>query len=205
MAHLKPLVAEIHELGRELALLIGPGSSVERARRSEVRVLLREAFLATQDANDDSVLCAVRKRLVEARKELEGGGTSVESTESAEVDKQPEHDLGEEETEPGRQVSSGGDDQSDESAEATPGRDLADRLIRHRRFGSLDHAVGHRNSGFAPVGQTTADELARGIEKRVQCVLSHLTDPDEEAGSDDSPRSIKTQEENKELIVSKMS
>ena len=43
------LTAEIEELGQRLASLIKPGSPVERARRSEVRALLREAFLATQE------------------------------------------------------------------------------------------------------------------------------------------------------------
>lgn len=203
MVHLKPLVAEIHELGRVLALLIGPGSTVERARRSEVRVLLREAFLAAQDASDEVVLCDVRDRLARARDEITGLPPEVEIAEPAPVEETADGDANEEDLSSSAPEEPA--DQNDEPMKDENANDLADRLVRHRRFGALDHAVGHGNADFSPVGQSKADGLASGIEKRVLRVLNHLAEDVAEGEDDGSPRKLKTQEENKELIVSKLS
>ena len=208
---MKPLVVEIHELGRELALLIGPGSSVERSRRSEVRVLLREAFLATQDASDEAELSALQDRLAEALKSIKGSDDrpgQVESSAKEEV-LPPREERNDAAKKAHSSVESDADPNEDndravENLPPEPPADLADRLIRHRRFGSLDHAVGHRNAGFRPAGQSAADGLADGIEKRAERVLSHVSDTEGKAAGGAEPRPIRTEEENKELILSKM-
>jgi len=78
---------------------------------------------------------------------------------------------------------------------------LAEKMVSRRRFGAIDHSIVQRNSSFDTAGRTAADHMAGGIEKRVSKLLDLIGDASEE---DDGPPRLRTQEENKELIVSKI-
>lgn len=53
----------VDQLGRRIAQVIKPGSSVDRSRRAEIRALLRESFKATQEVQSLDTLGEVYQRL----------------------------------------------------------------------------------------------------------------------------------------------
>jgi hypothetical protein len=66
------LIAEIDEVGKALATLLKPGSSLDRTRKAEVRALLREGFLATQEERSVEALTGTLGRLRRLRDDLLG-------------------------------------------------------------------------------------------------------------------------------------
>lgn len=200
------LAADIDVLGRELARLIAPGSSIERSRRAEIRTLLRRAFQAAQDGSNLDELQRLHNDL---RAALEEPAKSPEAEEQepgpAEPPDEPvpegpatvsaEPETADEIQQDGQQT------ENEELDHDSP--DLAERMLSRRRFGAIDHSIVQRNSSFETAGRTAADQMAGGIEKRVSKLLDQIGTSEDSDGEDEPPR-LNTQEENKELIVSKI-
>lgn len=206
---MRTLVTEIHLVGRELAQLIGPGSSVPRRRRSEIRALVREGFLVAQDASDESALLDMRDTLVAALRECEavnadeppetkaaardapygsGDTTDKQAGERGTEDQGPEPDPPE----------------SEQSAPEEPEpkeSELADDLVRRRAFGVVDYTIVARADGFETSGLSAADHIAASIEARVERVLEMIG---ESVDDEEKDAALRTQDEARELITSKL-
>ncbi len=190
------LADEIDEIGRRLAQHIGPGSAVARSDRARVRALLREAFQLAQagrpEAPGEPDETAEGDRALETAAGAEPVAAESAPEPSPEVPLEAQLEMLGRLREAARSL----------GLEA-PGL-LEERLAARHKFGAVDQPLVERNANFSTVGLRCAEGWTDVLDARLERTLATLSEIPEESEEGPMVRPIRTQDEARELILSKL-